>query len=88
MEEGDGRAKVNDLDKQKVPFYKLFLFSDQYDISLMIIGSFCAIGNGLPQPLMTLIFGDLINTFGATDSAHIVPMVSKVRRNVHSVQCK
>lgn len=72
------KNKASDHGKQKVPFYKLFMFADQYDIMLMIIGSLCAIGNGLSQPLMTLVFGGLINTFGATDPAHIVPMVSKV----------
>ncbi|KAK9922566.1 hypothetical protein M0R45_031027 [Rubus argutus] len=46
--------------------------------TLMIVGSLCAIGNGLSQPLMTLVFGGLINTFGATDPDHIVPVVSKV----------
>ncbi|XP_062004874.1 ABC transporter B family member 9-like [Rosa rugosa] len=54
------------------------MFADQYDITLMIIGSLSAIGNGLSQPLMTLVFGGLINTFGATDPAHIVPTVSQV----------
>ncbi|CAB4306736.1 unnamed protein product [Prunus armeniaca] len=42
------------------------------------VGSICAVGNGLSQPVMALVFGNLINTFGATDPADIVPMVSKV----------
>jgi ATP-binding cassette subfamily B (MDR/TAP) protein 1 len=79
--------KASDQDKQKVPFYKLFLFADKYDIALMIVGSLCAIGNGLSQPLMTLVFGGLINTFGATDPANIVPMVSKVCM-YPALQCK
>ncbi|PRQ43987.1 putative xenobiotic-transporting ATPase [Rosa chinensis] len=72
------KKKASDQDKQSVPFYKLFMFADQYDITLMIIGSLSAIGNGLSQPLMTLVFGGLINSFGATDPAHIVPTVSQV----------
>ncbi|KAL6133606.1 hypothetical protein ACLB2K_065840 [Fragaria x ananassa] len=72
------KNKVRDQDKQSVPFYKLFMFADKYDVALMIIGSIGAIGNGLSQPLMTLVFGGLINTFGATDPAHIVPTVSQV----------
>ncbi|XP_004295414.1 PREDICTED: ABC transporter B family member 9 [Fragaria vesca subsp. vesca] len=75
---GDGKAKANDVEKQKVPLFKLFQFADQYDVALMFVGSVSAIGNGLSQPFMTLIFGSLINTFGATDRAHIVPMISKV----------
>ncbi|KAM3251173.1 hypothetical protein P3L10_005243 [Capsicum annuum] len=41
---------------EKVAFYKLFSFADRVDIALMIIGTIGAIGEGLTQPLMTLIF--------------------------------
>ncbi|AES64094.2 ABC transporter B family protein [Medicago truncatula] len=64
--------------EEKVPFYKLFNFADKLDVILMIIGFICAVANGLSQPLMTLIFGKLINTFGSTDPSHIVKEVSKV----------
>ncbi|KAF5176053.1 Abc transporter b family member [Thalictrum thalictroides] len=37
------------------------------------------VANGLAQPLMTLIFGKMLNTFGASsDHTHIVSDVSKV----------
>ncbi|KAM1959230.1 hypothetical protein FF1_004742 [Malus domestica] len=84
---GDGKAEVNnnsgsqakaDQEKQKVAFYKLFAFADRLDIALMIVGTISAVGNGLSQPLMTLVFGNLINTFGSTDPGHIVPLISKV----------
>ncbi|KAM5559067.1 ABC transporter B family member 9-like [Rosa sericea] len=82
MEPGEERTmfknKASEQDKQSVSFYMLFMFADRYDISLMVVGSLSAIGNGLSQPLMTLVFGGLINTFGATDPAHIVPTVSQV----------
>ncbi|KAJ1414190.1 P-loop containing nucleoside triphosphate hydrolase [Sesbania bispinosa] len=64
--------------EEKVPFYKLFTLADHLDVTLMIIGVICAMANGLTQPLMTLIFGKLINTFGTTDPSHIVNQVSKV----------
>ena len=64
--------------EEKVTFYKLFNFADKLDVILMIIGFICAVANGLSQPLMTLIFGKLINTFGSTDPSHIVKEVSKV----------
>ncbi|XP_061356075.1 ABC transporter B family member 9-like [Gastrolobium bilobum] len=63
---------------EKVPFYKLFSFADRLDVTLMIIGTICAVANGFSQPLMTLIFGKLINTFGTTDPSHIVKEVAKV----------
>ncbi|XP_069150564.1 ABC transporter B family member 9 [Solanum lycopersicum] len=57
---------------EKVPFYKLFLFADRVDIALMTIGTFGAIGEGLTQPLMTLIFGQIINSFGGASSSNEV----------------
>lgn len=64
---------------ESVPFYKLFTFADSADIALMIIGSIGAIGNGLCLPLMTLLFGDLINTFGDNqNNSETVDKVSKV----------
>jgi len=64
--------------EEKVSFYKLFNFADKLDVILMIIGFICAVANGLSQPLMALIFGKLINTFGSTDPSQIVKEVSKV----------
>ncbi|PNY06872.1 ABC transporter B family member 9-like protein, partial [Trifolium pratense] len=63
---------------EKVPFYKLFSFADKLDVTLMIIGVICAVANGLSRPLMALIFGKLINTFGSTGPSNIVHEVSKV----------
>ncbi|KAL2494628.1 ABC transporter B family member 9 [Forsythia ovata] len=76
----EGRAMKNGSEKkdQKVAFYKLFSYSDRLDIVLIIIGTISAIGNGLTQPIMTLIFGQIINSFGGTDSSHVVHEVSKV----------
>uniref|UniRef100_A0A151UEM9 ABC transporter B family member 9 n=1 Tax=Cajanus cajan TaxID=3821 RepID=A0A151UEM9_CAJCA len=69
------KANVND---EKVPFYKLFAFADGLDVTLMIVGCISAMANGLAQPLMTLIFGKVINAFGSTDPSLIVNEVSKV----------
>ncbi|KAI3449330.1 hypothetical protein Pfo_005995 [Paulownia fortunei] len=61
-----------------VPFYKLFAFADSTDKILMIVGSIGAIGNGLSLPLMTILFGELIDSFGQNQSTDVVPVVSKV----------
>ncbi|XP_010938828.1 ABC transporter B family member 11 [Elaeis guineensis] len=62
-----------------VPFYKLFTFADSTDISLMIVGTVGAVANGLALPLMTILFGDLIQSFGgASDTHDVVHRVSKV----------
>jgi len=75
--------KKEDLERQhqkvqKVPFYKLFAFADPIDVVLMIVGGVAAIGNGLAQPLMTLVLGQIINSFGRSDPSHVVHDVSKV----------
>lgn len=79
-----------DSDKSKkkdvantVPFYKLFLFADCIDYALMFVGTITAIGIGISLPLMTLIFGELVDTFGETvDTTEVVHVVSKVSCNL------
>ncbi|KAM7270970.1 hypothetical protein ACFE04_030184 [Oxalis oulophora] len=66
------------VDDQKVSFLKLFAFADKLDVILMVVGSIGAIGNGLAQPLLAIIFGRLIHTFGSTATNDIVHQVSKV----------
>jgi len=69
-----GDEKVN-----LVPFYKLFSFADSTDILLMVVGSIGAAGNGISTPLMTVLFGTLINTFGENQTdTDVVDLVSKV----------
>ncbi|KAK4792228.1 hypothetical protein SAY86_022663 [Trapa natans] len=74
----DQKVKGNEK-TQTVPFHKLFSFADQFDIILMIVGTIGAIGNGVCMPLMTILFGDLVNSFGQNqDNGDIVEVVSKV----------
>ncbi|XP_073136211.1 ABC transporter B family member 11-like isoform X2 [Henckelia pumila] len=51
-------------DVNKVPFYKLFSFADSVDYALMAIGLVSALGSGLCLPFMTLLFGELADSFG------------------------
>ena len=45
----------------------------------MIIGTIGAIGNGVCMPIMTILFGDLVNAFGENQSNdEVVDVVSKV----------
>ncbi|KAI0510743.1 hypothetical protein KFK09_011352 [Dendrobium nobile] len=62
-----------------VPFYKLFSFADPSDVFLMILGSVGALANGAALPLMTVLFGNLIQSFGGAKDIHdVVHRVSKV----------
>lgn len=85
LESSDGSkcARVSDnTDKQEdeVPYYKLLSFADPIDHALMIIGSIAAVGSGICFPVMVVLFGELVDSFGMTvDSAKIVGEVSKVQ---------
>ncbi|CAL0316517.1 unnamed protein product [Lupinus luteus] len=64
---------------ETVPFHKLFSFADSTDILLITVGTIGAIGNGLGLPLMTLLFGQMIDTFGSNQTTeNVVEQVSKV----------
>ncbi|XP_004297067.1 PREDICTED: ABC transporter B family member 11-like [Fragaria vesca subsp. vesca] len=68
------RSKENrqDISKSKedgtktVPLYKLFSFADSTDYLLMFVGTIGAIVNGLSMPLLILVMGDMITSFGET----------------------
>nr|QVT92379.1 ABC transporter [Salvia miltiorrhiza] len=71
-----GSPKAEELNV--VPFYKLFVFSDWWDKILMLVGSMGAIGNGMNPPLMALLFGELADAFGRTQTHNVLPVVCKV----------
>lgn len=72
---GEADDKVN-----TVPFQKLFVFADGIDMLLMIIGSIGASANGVSMPLMAVIFGDMIDSFGQRrTNSNIVDVVSDVK---------
>ncbi|KAK7397026.1 hypothetical protein VNO78_18191 [Psophocarpus tetragonolobus] len=75
-------SSTNGEKKEKteiVPYHRLFSFADSTDIILMAVGTIGAIGNGLGMPLMTLLFGELIDSFGSNQfGPDIVRQVSKV----------
>lgn len=69
--------------EDKVSFYKLFAFADGFDILLMILGTIGAVGNGLGLPLMTVLFGQMINSFGNNqNNKDVVEVVSKVKKYI------
>ncbi|ONI27768.1 hypothetical protein PRUPE_1G104100 [Prunus persica] len=73
------RSKSKEDGTKTVPYYKLFSFADSLDYLLMSVGTISAIGNGVCMPLMTIIFGDVINSFGGSgNNKDVVDAVSKV----------
>ncbi|XP_061375398.1 ABC transporter B family member 4-like [Gastrolobium bilobum] len=77
---GEKEEKIKQKQKpDTVPFHKLFSFADSTDILLMTVGTVGAIGTGLSRPLMTLLFGQMIDRFGSNQqNTDIVKEVSKV----------
>ena len=49
---------------QPASMCKLFSMMDAAEVSVLLIGCVGAIGNGLSQPLMCIVFGDLIDGMG------------------------
>ncbi|KAL8139050.1 hypothetical protein V2J09_005051 [Rumex salicifolius] len=78
MEKENGTKEP--LKTESVPFYKLFAFANTTDKILMIVGSISAAGNGVCMPLMTVLFGELIDAFGQNqgDNSHVIHVVSMV----------
>ncbi|KAK4441433.1 ABC transporter B family member 11 [Sesamum alatum] len=75
----DSTCKKANKSVDKVPYYKLFSFADPTDYALMVVGVITAIGTGLSLPLMTVLFGELANSFGQNvDTGRVVNEVSKV----------
>ncbi|KAL0919048.1 hypothetical protein M5K25_011116 [Dendrobium thyrsiflorum] len=65
--------------KNSVPFYKLFSFADTTDIFLMTLGSVGALANGAALPIMTILYGKIIQSFAGAEQANdVTPAVSKV----------
>ncbi|KAI3805866.1 hypothetical protein L1987_21753 [Smallanthus sonchifolius] len=79
---GDGVQDKKEKVKESintVPFRKLFAFADVTDYILMMTGTVGAIGNGICMPLMAILYGDLLNSFGQNPyKDDVVPAVSKV----------
>ena len=54
------------------------------DYLFMSVGTISAIGNGICMSLMTVIMGEVINSFGETTNIDkVVGIVSKVRSYSH-----
>ncbi|CAN6445520.1 unnamed protein product [Victoria cruziana] len=66
------------LNNNTIPFYKLFCFADSLDVVLMVIGTIGALGNGMGMPLLSMLFGDLIDSFGKADQHNVLHLVTQV----------
>jgi hypothetical protein len=73
------KTKGKEKTTNSVPYYKLFSFADSLDYLLMSVGAVAAVGSGISMPFMTVIFGDLVDSFGrTTNTKDVIHEVSKV----------
>lgn len=76
------KAEEETMEKSKavMSFWRLFQCADSFDYLLMILGTLGAIVNGLTLPVMLIIQGRLINTFGTlqNDPSQIYDGIKKV----------
>lgn len=72
----DGRPE------KKVPLLGIFRYADRLDVLLMVVGSLGAVGNGVSEPLISVLFGDVINSFGQSTTSTVLRAVTKVRHSL------
>lgn len=66
-------------EKGVVSLHRLFQFADAADALLMAAGAAGAVANGVAQPLMTLVFGEVVHAFGSASRDDVLRRVSQVR---------
>lgn len=47
---------------KKIPYHTLYRYADSFDVMLIIIGTLCSMLVGVSQPLMSIVFGDLMQS--------------------------
>ncbi|TVU20391.1 hypothetical protein EJB05_36598, partial [Eragrostis curvula] len=62
----------------RVKFHQLFKHADSTDLLLMLVGTVSAVANGASQPIMMIIFGEMITAFGGSTSETVLERVNKV----------
>ncbi|CAO2166051.1 unnamed protein product [Urochloa humidicola] len=75
------KANGGDAGDKRVPFTGLFRYADGTDVLLMLLGTVGALANGVSQPMMTVIFGQVINAFGGAAVDDVLSRVNKAVLN-------
>ncbi|KAM3331855.1 hypothetical protein ACQJBY_027635 [Aegilops geniculata] len=76
--EGEGKEGGH---AKRVSFTGMFRYADRTDQLLMLVGTLAALANGVSQPLMTVIFGDMIDAFGGATTGNVLHRVNKAVLN-------
>ncbi|VAH78730.1 unnamed protein product [Triticum turgidum subsp. durum] len=77
-EEETGATKRKDAGAtKKVAFFGMFRYATRADLALMGVGTVAAMVNGMSEPLMTVVFAAVIESFGGSDNSAVLHRVSK-----------
>ncbi|GJM93456.1 hypothetical protein PR202_ga10014 [Eleusine coracana subsp. coracana] len=79
--EKDGKKEEKKDAGKRVSFTGLFRYADGTDVLLMLVGTVAALANGISQPLMTVIFGQMINAFGDATIDNVLSRVNEAVLN-------
>eukprot|EP01132_Coremiostelium_polycephalum_P000417 gene417-527_t len=63
----DGKKGEEPVGPQ-VSFFSMFRYAKPFDYFLMILGTLGAIANGVAMPAMSIVFGQLMNSFGGSNA--------------------
>jgi hypothetical protein len=75
----DGKEKKADaVAANKVSLLGMFRYADRLDVLLMVVGTVGAVANGMAEPLVTVLFGNVIDSFGESSAQSIARRVNKV----------
>ncbi|CAL4975601.1 unnamed protein product [Urochloa decumbens] len=62
---------------KKVSLLGMFRYADRLDVLLMVVGAVGAVADGVAELLMTVLFGNVIDSFGDSTTENIMRKVSK-----------
>jgi hypothetical protein len=62
-------------------YFKLWMYASPLDLFLRCIAVLAAAGSGTTEPLMAIVFGDLVNLFNDTSLSSPEELRSKISKN-------
>ncbi|KAF9105003.1 hypothetical protein BGX27_009855 [Mortierella sp. AM989] len=63
-----GKEEKEKIEKEfKVPYFELYRFASPWDLTCVSIGIFCSLVTGVCQPLVAILFGDVVTKIAGVD---------------------
>ncbi|KAI3980190.1 hypothetical protein MKX01_033331 [Papaver californicum] len=74
--DGNPKKEEDAAAEASVPYYKLFSYADRYDMLMMLVGTISSIASGMGMPLLMIMLGQVIDSFGSPDKINAVNKVA------------